>query len=110
MRVSVSESYRFARTARAMGDGSELSLQAAAELQHPAYHALRAALGWHAGTFNPVTFAALLREEGARIADGDTWREYMRANRSGSSFRLDRRTRAAIFVAVKANRTIAAHA
>ena len=83
-----------------------LSREAAAALQHPAYHALRGALGWHEGTFDPKVFAALLAEEGARIPAGGTWADYRHVNRAGSRFRLDRRTRGAIFVAVKANRAL----
>lgn len=102
MRVSIPQSYRFTP---AQADGA-LSTQAAAELQHVAFHALRAALGWHEGTFNAVTFNTLLREEGARIPQEGTWAEYRHVNRAGSRFCLDRRTRAAIFVAVKTTRLL----
>ena len=102
MLVSIPASYRF-KPAVAEGD---LELMAAAELQHVGIHALRAAMGWHDGTFSVDKYNQLLGEESARIDETTTWREYMRTSRAGSRFRLDRRTRGAIFVVIKTTRVL----
>ena len=84
----------------------ELTLQQAAAHQHPAIQALRGAMGWHEGAFSVEDFNALWAEESARIPEGGTWADYRRVNRAGSSFRLNRRTRAALFVAITTTRVI----
>ena len=103
MNVFISAAFSFVPAAADV----TLTRENAAALQHPAIVALRGAFGWHDGTYNANDLIELLAEEGARIPAAGKWADYRRVSRAGSRFRLDRRTRGAVFVAVKTTRRLA---
>lgn len=104
MYVSVPEDYRFTPTAV----DTEMSFQTAAELQHVAMHAMRAAFGWTTGQFDTANYHAFVMEEARRIAQCPDWMAYAKTPRVGSRFVTNRRTRAATYVLVKTTNRLAA--